>query len=402
MKKLILFFLLISPHLFAIPNTNAAALQVAADEEVQVADEIGGVRDSRGKMHQNRAVITKIKTLDPSVILSNKRAGAIGGSLVWVKFTDGPLKGQVKPIEHIEYENNRFPIQIKKGAAVLVGYLLDEHGNFTLPAIYANDRSPVLLLLISIFIVGVLVLGRMRGAQSLIALIVTILLIFLGFIPLVIQGVSPLLLAIVVSVVASGVTFIIISGFNRKTLASTLGVLIGFVISAILVVLFGNVLAISGVMNNHIVYLKYTTSINIHELIFAGILIGAIGAVMDVAISMASTIEELKKANPDYTATHLFTSALNVGKDLLGTMVNTLILAYVGTSLPFIILIYLQYGGNTPLLNILNLDLIAEEILRSMIGSTGMLITIPATAFIAALLASRKKNVLKDRSEKPV
>jgi len=395
MKKWIVCFLLSLSAVMAfsapLSDTSEAAQRVASDEASHVEDEISDMQSSRGKMRRNRAVIVQVENLDPAIVASNKSAGAIGGKTVWVRFKEGPLKGQKKAIQHLEYDNNRFPLEIKKGDTVLVGYLLDEQGHFSLPQIYANDRSPVLIVLILLFIVGVLVLGRMKGAQSLLALLVTILFIFLGFIPLVIQGVSPLLLAITVSVLSSGVTFLIISGFSRKTLASTLGVLIGFVVAAVLVVLFGNMLAISGVMNSHVVFLKYTTSLNIHELIFAGILIGAIGAVMDVAISMASTVEELSKANPDYTATHLFTSSLNVGRDMLGTMVNTLILAYVGASLPFLILIYLQYTG-TPIIDILNLEIIAEEILRSIIGSTGMLLTIPATAFIAALLTGKKSK----------
>lgn len=400
MKKWIVYFLLFFSAVMAfsapLSDTNEAAQQVAADEASHVEDEISDMQSSRGKMRQNRAVIVKVENVNPAIVASNKSAGATGGKKVWVRFTEGPLKGQKKAIQHLEYSNNRFPIEISKGDTVLVGYLLDAQGHFRLPQIYANDRSPVLIVLILLFIVGVLVLGRMKGAQSLLALLVTILFVFLGFIPLVIQGVSPLLLAIVVSVLSSGVTFLIISGFSRKTLASTLGVLIGFVVAAVLVVLFGNLLAISGVMNSHVVFLKYTTSLKIRELIFAGILIGAIGAVMDVAISMASTVEELARANPDYTATHLFTSALNVGRDMLGTMVNTLVLAYVGASLPFLILIYLQYTG-TPIIDILNLEIIAEEILRSIIGSTGMLLTIPATAFIAALLTGKKSHKISKK-----
>ncbi|MBU0567875.1 YibE/F family protein [bacterium] len=120
----------------------------------------------------------------------------------------------------------------------------------------------------------------------------------------------------------------------------------------------------------------------------AGIIIGALGAVMDVAVSLASSGQEIKRANPEIDFLSLYRSLINIGRDLLGTMANTLILAYAGSSLSLILLIFAQ--GDIPYLKIINLDLIASEIIRGIAGSLGIFVTIPLTALIASLLYTKR------------
>jgi len=383
MKKL--FFILLVIFL----NTGfLSAQQSAPDDGSQVADEVTLLKQSRGNMIQSRAVVERLEKMSAAQIKSEEKDGAYDGVNIFVKLLDGPFKGREVKIENYLYKENPFVVSWKPGMRVLVGYLI-QNGKISLPAIYSADRTWVIVLLILVFVIGVLILGRKQGVLSLAALFVTIVLVFVFFIPAVLNGWPPLLTAIGVSVLSSALTFLIISGWTHKTLSATLGVLLGFGISALLLILFGNWMNITGVMNTNMVFLRYTTNLSIGQILFAGILIGAVGAVMDVAISMASIVEEIHTANPSYSSWKLFTSALNVGKDLLGTMTNTLIMAYVGAALPFIILVYLQYGHNTALLNILNLEVISEEILRSIIGSLGMIVTIPATALMAAYLRKR-------------
>lgn len=375
-----------------------------ADHDHAIEDEIALIKKARGIMYQSRARIESVTRLTPAEIREESQVGAYDGYRVRLLLLDGPLQGQETVTIHYLYEEDRFPETWKTGNKVLIGYLLDEQGQIFAPAIYSRDRSLPLVLLMVLFLGAVMALGRRQGFLSLVALVVTGGLVFLVYIPLVINGAPPLLLAIAVSVLASLLTFLIISGWSFKTLSSSLGVLLGFLVSAVLVLVFGRWMDISGVMNSNIVSLGYTTDLPLLQILFSGILIGAIGAVMDVAISMSSTVQELRRANPRYTGWELFTSALNVGRDLLGTMVNTLIMAYVGSSLPFILLIFLQYSGNSPLLNILNLEVISVEILRSLIGSLGMIATIPTTALVASFLkpaaSGVKKTGRQDRTKK--
>ncbi len=392
--------LMLFSNIYAQPVPADQMAPMDQETEHKHEDEIAQIRESRGRMYQSRARVTAVTRMTPQEIGDEAKVGAYDGYKITLMMLDGPYQGQEVHTDNFLYEEDQFKVSWKVGNTVLLGYLIGEDGNIYAPAIYSRDRSVILILLIVVFMASVIVLGRKQGVLSLVALMVTGLMVFLVFIPLVLRGGSPIFLAILVSVLSSIFTFLIISGWTFKTLSSSLGVLLGFLVSAILVFIFGRWLNITGIMNIDIVSLGYTTNLPLPAIMFSGILIGAVGAVMDVAISMASTVEELRKANPGYTHWELYTSALNVGKDLLGTMVNTLVMAYVGAALPFLLLIFLQYGGNTPVLNILNLEVITVEILRSIIGSLGMIATIPATAFIAAYL--KTNHTEKERGTKKV
>ena len=372
------------------------SVEEEADDEHKLDDELISIQEARGKMEQSSGVIIEAVPFSSAEIQVHTKVGAYDGFHYSVKMQDGRFKDSIIKISHLLFKDDILRPIYKVGDSIFVGYIIGNDGSPKDPAIYGINRSLPIILLLVLFIGGVIALGRLKGVLSLAALFITILLIFVLFIPAIINGASPLFMAVVVAILASVATFLIISGFTFKSLSATIGLSLGFIISALLVFIFGEMMGITGIMNNDLKTLAYTNStFNVRGILFSGILIGAIGAMMDVAISMASTVEELRKANPNYTPTQLFVSSLNVGKDLLGTMVNTLILAYTGAALPFIILIYLQYTSATPLLNILNLEIISEEILRSLVGSIGMLVTIPATSFLASFLPHKVKQTEK-------
>lgn len=380
---------------FSHSQAEVSSTDVIDSADENIIDEIGLIQEERGKMQQARGIIVSSTTFSASEIQKLANKGAYGGFHFKVKMLDGSYKGKELPVDFVLFDEDILRPKYQVGDRVIVGYIIDNYGQPQDSTLYGKDRTIAIIALLVLFIASVIALGRKRGALSLAALMITIVLIFLVMVPSIIEGVSPILMAVLTAIGGSVITFIIISGFTHKTLSASLGSIIGFILAALLVIFFGRMFHITGIMNTDIVHIAYTTKISIGELMFAGILVGAIGAMMDVAISMASTVEELKVANPNYTNWQLFKSSLNVGKDLLGTMINTLILAYVGTALPFILLIYLQYNSNTSLISILNLEIIAEEILRSIIGSFGMVITIPATSFIAAYLKSKEQKKVK-------
>ncbi|NPV02725.1 MAG: YibE/F family protein [Brevinematales bacterium] len=372
------------------------SVEEAADDEHKLDDELISLQEARGKMEQASGLIIEALHFTPEEVQVHAKVGAFDGFHYSVKMQDGKFKDTTIKISHLLFKDDILRPVYKVGDNIFVGYIVGNDGAPKDPAIYGINRSLPIILLLVLFIGGVIALGRLKGVLSLTALLITILLIFVLFIPSIISGASPLLMAVVVAILASAATFIIVSGFTFKSLSAGIGVAVGFIISALLVFIFGELMGITGIMNNDLKTLAYTNStFNIRGILFSGILIGAIGAMMDVAISMSSTVEELRKANPNYTPLQLFVSSLNVGKDLLGTMVNTLILAYIGAALPFVLLIYIQYTSATPLLNILNLEIISEEILRSLVGSIGMLVTIPAASFFAAYLPHQPKKTVK-------
>jgi len=145
-----------------------------------------------------------------------------------------------------------------------------------------------------------------------------------------------------------------------------------------------------------LLYIPQNIHLDVQGLLFAGIIIGALGAVMDVSMSVSSAVEEVKKANPTLDAADLFRSGLNVGRDVMGTMSNTLILAYTGSSVP-LLLIFMAYQES--LLKMINLDMIASEIVRALSGSLGMVMVAPLTAFIAGLLFERSRKPEKPETK---
>ena len=214
--------------------------------------------------------------------------------------------------------------------------------------------------------------------------------IFFGYIPLIIKGVNPILASLGISIPVVIITLIIISGRNIKTLVAIIGTTLGVVISGILAFIFGNFAHLTGLADDSSISLAYIPqfrNLDYKGILFGTILIGAIGAIMDVAISIASALYEINELDSNISKKNMIISGMNIGKDMMGSMSNTLILAYVGTTLHLIIL-FIVY--KIRFVEIINLDSIATEIIRAMAGSIGLIITIPVTVVIGTAIYKKK------------
>ena len=177
---------------------------------------------------------------------------------------------------------------------------------------------------------------------------------------------------------------------NKKFVVALLGVTSGVLIAGILSYIFTYTMRLNGFLDSDLLSCAYLLKkIKIKELIPAGVIIGSLGAVMDVAVSITSSINELHEANPNISKKSMFKSAINIGNDIIGTMINTLILAYIASSIFTLLLIYIQ-ANEYPLIRILNFQDIAVEIMRSVCGSIGILIAVPLTAYIGTLIYKKK------------
>jgi uncharacterized membrane protein len=234
-----------------------------------------------------------------------------------------------------------------------------------------------------IFIGLVLLLGGKKGVQALVSLGLSILFVFYIFIPLLGQGVNVMLLTFFVSILITVLTILIILGFKKKSLTAILGTLSGIAAALFLGYVFKWLVDINGMgsEDSRILAVQFP-NFDFEGLFLAGVVLGALGAVMDVAVSIASGLEEVSThAHERLARGAILRSGLTIGRDILGSMINTLIFAYVGASLTLIIL-FVQ--TNTSLVDILNLNYIAEEIVRSLVGSIGLIATIPFTALLAS------------------
>ncbi|NLL96481.1 MAG: YibE/F family protein [Clostridiaceae bacterium] len=307
--------------------------------------------------------------------------------------TDGPYKNKVITTEYdlsMYISQSEENTKLKPGDEVLLILELDEKGNITQSFIYSVVRDKYLLLLLIIFGLIILSVGRLKGLKALISLSLTILAIIYILIPLILKGFDPVFISIWVCIAITGVTLLLVSGYNKKTLAAVIGTTGGVVAAGFLAQLIGEMAKLTGLGNEEsqmLMYIPQNISFNYKGLLFAGILIGALGAAMDVAMSLSSAMFEIKDIDPEIKRVAHVKAGMNIGRDMIATMSNTLILAYAGGALQLLILLV---AYKIPFYEIINQDGYASEVVRSFAGSIGLILTIPITAMAAGFLSEKK------------
>jgi uncharacterized membrane protein len=237
-----------------------------------------------------------------------------------------------------------------------------------------------------LFIVVLCAVGGIRGLKSLLGLVFTFTSIIFLFIPLLYRGYSPALAAVGVVIVSLCVSLMLLGGWSPKTLSAIFGAATGVAISALILVIALKVTHLTGYSTNEadvLIQIAGRTHMQAGELLFAAILISSLGAIMDIAISIASSVNELYAGNTGLGLKELFRSGINVGRDMMGTMASTLIIAFTGTSLNTLILLY---AYNVSYYQLLNNNMIAIEIVQAVSGSIAVFLTVPLVSFIAAQL----------------
>jgi len=246
-------------------------------------------------------------------------------------------------------------------------------------------RFSYALILGVVLFAAIIAFARFKGLNAIVALAFTCLAVFFIFVPAILTGRNIYVATLIVSVYAIVSTLVIVIGANKKALSAMLGCLGGVLTAATLMLVVSRVANLLGFFGNNrsLLHLPLDSYIDLQALVFAGVILGAVGAIMDVAMSIASSLWELREAGGVTDFRSIFTSGVNIGKDILGTMLNTLILAYIGSSLTLILLIAAFTTSYTALLNE---ELIVVEFFRAIVGSFGMLLTIPLTAAVCGWL----------------
>lgn len=254
-----------------------------------------------------------------------------------------------------------------------------ENGQLVEGRLYSYGRDKYLLYLLGLFVLVILLIGRKNGFYSIISLAITICLILFMFFPLILRSVNPVIVVTLVSILATLITLTTIGGYNKKTYAAIIGTIGGVITAGLLTFWFGALTHIQGISDDHAELLSYLPEgckLNFRDLLYAAIIIGALGAIMDVSMSIASSMDELQKTYPRITLRELFQGGMNIGKDIMGTMSNTLILAYAGNCITMI-LFFIVY--QKPFTQFMNSDQVAGEVLRALCGSIGLVLCIPIT-----------------------
>lgn len=316
--------------------------------------------------------------------------------MVTLQIKSGSYKGEELTTENIISDAYLYDIEVKEGDRVIVELEVLEDQSFSAHIIdFARDLQIYMLLIL--FILTLLIVGKWKGIKTVITLFCTIFVVFKVLLPLLIKGMNPILITIFAAAAITVITILLISGTKRKGIAAMIGTILGVVISGGLAYMIGSKVHLTGLSSDEAAMLTYLPNgiqFDFRGLLFSGILLGALGAVMDVSMSIASSIEELNKVNSELSWQSLYSSGMTVGRDIMGTMANTLILAYTGSSLPLLLLLF---AYDSPMNKMINMDMIATEIIRSLAGSIGIVLTIPITATVSVLLLkgmdpNRKKN----------
>lgn len=300
-----------------------------------------------------------------------------------VEVLEGEQRGQVIDYTNIVYERNL--VKFRKGERYI----------FTLKdsrlTLNYHRREHKNLMVILGFIVTVIILGGRRGAMSLLALFFTGVVIVYLLIPLLVNGRGAVSTALILTTVIIIVTFPLIGGFNKKSLTAILGTIGGILCAGTTSLLCSWYLKLSGEYMNSgdiLIILKRTFhEMDITNLGFAAILIASLGAVMDVSMSISSSLFEMKEIKSDISSKELFVSGVRIGRDVVGTMINTLILAFAGGSLVVIIGLF---AYNIQFHHYANSPEISLELVQAVAGSTGIILTVPFTSFFAAIIYSDK------------
>jgi uncharacterized membrane protein len=252
--------------------------------------------------------------------------------------------------------------------------------------LYDFERRGPMLLLAGVFVLVVLAFARWRGALSLAGLAVSLALVLVFVVPAILDGKEPLLVAVVGSLAIALITIPLAHGLGPKSLAALLGTAASLVLTALLALLFTNLTHLTGLASEEAIFLQVgNADVSLQGLLLAGMVIGALGVLDDVTISQASTVLALRRADITLGFRRLFGMALNVGRDHVSATVNTLVLAYVGAALPILLLFSAADLGVS---EAANLEVVAKEIVATLVGSIGLIVAVPMTTALAALLAT--------------
>lgn len=308
---------------------------------------------------------------------------------------NGPHAGETVRAEYMlnygfsdKYEYTR----LAEGDEVLLYLQENNDGNVEFAYVTEIVRDKYLLFLAIGFMLSLLAVGRLKGLKAIISLALTAFGVVKILIPAILKGLDPVRVSVLMCVCVISATLLIISGFNRKTFAAVIGTAGGVLVAGIIALVVGSAAKLTGFGDDEsqmLMYIPQNVTFDFRGLLFAGILIGTMGATMDVGMSIASAMHEIRENSPDIKTRDLFRAGMNVGRDAMATMSNTLILAYAGGSL-HMMLVLMAY--ETPFEHIINWDMIASEILRSISGSIGIIFAIPLTALASVLTENYHKR----------
>ncbi|MEG0296464.1 MAG: YibE/F family protein [Clostridium sp.] len=302
------------------------------------------------------------------------------------KIKEGELEGQTVEIDN--YLTSSSNTYVSKGTNIVIS-VDNPEGADPYCLVYNYDRSLGIYGIILCFFLIMFSIGGKKGLRACVGLVFTLFTIVYFMLPQIYLGHSPIIASIITVVITAAVSLVLLNGLSEKTLAAIISTALGVILVGIIFTIISFILNISGYNTDEadfMVLIAKTTNLKISEVLFAGVLISSLGAVMDVGMSIASAIFELKTANVKLSVKELFVSGLNIGKDMIGTMSNTLILAFAGSGLTTL-LVLVSYGIKFN--QFISSDYLAIEVARGLSSSMAIVLTVPLTSIISSIIYKR-------------
>lgn len=342
-------------------------------------------RYSTDTLHYEKGTVVEVSSED--VEYKESLGIYLGRQVLQVKMTEGEDKG--KTIEIINHLVNSHSVYAKKNSRLII--TADRPENIEpYYTVYNYDRRVPSICGLGILVVAICAIGGVKGAKAITGLVYSMYLIVGLVIPAVYSGYSPITFSIICAALSTTVTLLLLNGQSKKTLAAILATVSGVIGSLILFIILSNILHINGSSSSEaegLILIQQETGLQIKDVLFAGVLISSLGAIMDVGMSIVSALHEVYYRNPNLTVRELIDSGLEIGKDMIGTMTNTLILAFTGSAF-VTLLVFVSY--QVQFHQLLSSNYLAIEIAQGICGTFGVVITVPAASIISAYLLSKK------------
>lgn len=307
-----------------------------------------------------------------------------------VRMLDGKEKG--KEIEVRNYLTNTHSVYAKVNTRLIINADRPED---TEPyyTVYNYDRSYPTIACVAVLLLAIVAIGRGKGIKAIAGLGYSLYLVVYLLLPSVFSGYSPIGMSILCAILATAVTLLLLNGQSQKTMAAILSTTLGVCFALILFTVMSHLTHIDGFSSGEaegLILIQQATGLRIKDVLFAGVLISSLGAIMDVGMSIVSAIYELHYHNPNLDSKALFRSGIEIGKDMIGTMTNTLILAFTGNAF-VTLLVFVSYEVQAN--QLLNSNYLSIEIAQGICGTFGIVATVPIASAVMALMLGKSKEV---------
>lgn len=298
----------------------------------------------------------------------------------YVEIKNGGITGGVYRVNNAKYKvNDKVKLQVNDKQDGTKKYLIT-----------GRIKRTGLIILFFIFVLTVTLVGKFRGFMSIVGMIFSFFVIIKMIIPMLIKGYDPLLSATLGMLLIIPVTFYISHGFNKKTHVGIITTIIGLLFTGILAIFFTKLTHLTGFGSDETNYLQMQSNLNIKAIMLTGIMIGVLGVLDDITIGQASVVQQLVIANPNINLSTLYKRSMSVGQDHITSMVNTLILVYAGSALPLLLVFT---NNNISIKDIMEFEFIAEEIVKMLVGSIGLILIAPIATFLSSVSFLKVKSL---------